>query len=454
MNYLVVDLGTGNGRVILVDDKGNIKNLKSFENRYYVDKKYKDAKYFIPSEWKEKIFNAIKEIRAENPNDDISAISSTGARQSIILYNKNGDFLGLPNIDNRGKEYLSEINSTKIEILTSKWFTEDFPSTKIYGFSKKYQKDYKEITTFTSLSEWIAEIFTNKLVITHTQACETLLYNIKTKNWDKTLCEKFNIDIKILPSISETGTNLGKINTNIQNELNLNECNFILGGADTQIGLYDIATQENIIIMAGTTTPIIRISDKINQSPFWTSIYFEDKYMVECNVGMSGLNYQKFKNNFFKDYSYKDLDDIILNKNNFKCIVHFTSLNFMDKKSKKYGEILSDIPLNFDKTDMLYSLVADMACSIYEQYKNLDCQGRIIGLGGGFQSRALSQMLCNLVQCEIVLPLGYEQSTVLGAVRIINKTLGIKNTISKKYEIFKPEQDILIHKYYKEWKKL
>ena len=44
INYLMVDLGTGNSRVALVSSVGKIIDLISFENTYYPDHLYADAR--------------------------------------------------------------------------------------------------------------------------------------------------------------------------------------------------------------------------------------------------------------------------------------------------------------------------------------------------------------------------------------------------------------------------
>ena len=103
-HYMIVDIGTGNSRVALVREDGALICVKTFENIYYIDEAYEDAQYFDPSFWKRNILGLCREIIHMYPNITIDAISSSGARESIVLINrKQEDFYGLPNIDNRGK---------------------------------------------------------------------------------------------------------------------------------------------------------------------------------------------------------------------------------------------------------------------------------------------------------------------------------------------------------------
>lgn len=180
---LIIDIGTGSTRVALVSNELKIIAVKSFKNHYYVDSMYQDAKYFLPIELKDKIFLNIQELIKENSNCKIKYISSSAARESVVLIDSNGEeYYGLPNIDNRGEKWKKDVpNREYIEKYTGRPLTEDFVALKLYGFKKRgklYEKLYKVI----SLSEWIGYIFSNKILMEYSQACETQLFNIYEKN--------------------------------------------------------------------------------------------------------------------------------------------------------------------------------------------------------------------------------------------------------------------------------
>ena len=153
-NYLVVDMGTGNSRVGLVSADGTIWGIRNYENQYYKDKQYEDAQYFLPEEWENNLLGGCKELLKEFPEHPVRAITSSGARESIVLYNKVGKaYLGLPNIDNRGRAWMAEIEDrTFIYEKTGRWVTEDFPAAKLMGYRKKYPEEFAGIAKITSLS--------------------------------------------------------------------------------------------------------------------------------------------------------------------------------------------------------------------------------------------------------------------------------------------------------------
>lgn len=467
-NYIVVDLGTGNSRIALVSSDGNIIDIRSFENIYHIDDLYEDAQYFLPEEWEKTILEKCKEIMQAHPDVEVSAITSAGARESIVLIDKEGSaFLGLPNIDNRGRAWMDEIpHKEYIYEKTGRWVTEDFPAAKLYGYRKKYEKEYSNIAGITSLSEWIGWIFTGMLVIEPSQACETQLFDIEKLEWSEKICAYYGIDMSILPKVMVAGESIGPITKEISEKVLLSEnTEFIIGGADTQVAVKGSGISVGDVgIVAGTTSPVVSIVDYKyydKQERCWTDCNIGGKtYQVETNPGVTGLNYQRFKKAFFNDISYAELDRIMETKKEFLCTASYSSLDFARKKSLKKGGFVMNAPFSaeVDKTDFLWALVADMACAILVQYQSF-CEmiphkkNYILGCGGGFQSDVLCQMISTLTGKRLIIRKGYEQASVLGCVSICNDYYQIPNKHHEEVlKSFLPEDSALVKEYFPVWR--
>lgn len=462
-NYLVIDLGTGNTKVAIISSLGKILGIKSFENIYYKDSDYDDAQFFIPNEWKEKILECCYDL-LKDKNLKISAVTSTGARQSIVLYDEYYNcFLGLPNIDNRGKESIKKLEDNHIVYKkTGRWLTEDFPAAKLLGLKDKKIDIYNKIFKFTSISEWIGEIFTGKIAIEPSQACETQLYNIMSKNWDDELCKLYGINPKILPNILNSGEILGKIN--IMELPELKDIPFIIGGADTQIAIKSSDFKlGDVGIISGTTSPIVMLSKEIYYDSLercWVDCDLKaSNYQIETNPGVTGLNYQRLKNNFMSDISYEEIEKNLKNKKEYFTIASFSTLNFTKKISFKKGGFITKTPFNekIDVIDLMWATLGDIAASIYFQYKELteilpNKNDYIIGYGGGFRSEILCQMIVDLTGKKLYLNEGFEQASLYGCLRICNEYYNFKPEKENKFfKIYFPKKDSLIKKYYNEW---
>lgn len=467
--YLAVDLGTGNSRVALVTSEGAILGMRSFANTYYRDERYEDAQYFLPEEWKGKILRGCAELCGEHPDLRVSAISSAGARQSIVLLDRNGNaFYGLPNIDNRGRAYMDEVpDQEEIYRISGKWVTEDFDAAKLLGLRKVYPERYRRISKITSVSEWIARIFTGRTVIEPSQACETQLYDIGERKWSEKVCNCYGFGMEILPELCAAGTAAGPILPEYRTLLGLtDDAVFVVGGADTQIALRQVEIGVgDIAVVSGTTSPVVTLMKEKFHDPrqrVWTDANLGGKtYQIEMNPGVTGLNYQRICGMLAGDRSYEELEKAYALKTAFHCTASFSSLLFYERRPLRRGGFFMRSPLDaaIDKTDLLWSVLGDIACSIYEQYSNLrsltgNHSTYLLGCGGGFQSRALCQMLSDLTGCELRLRSGFDQATVQGLTLVCNECLGEPGPGSGGAWItYEPRTSQLIHRYYPVWLK-
>lgn len=466
-NYLTIDIGTGTTKLSLFRDDGYLYDFVSIKNKYYSDSKYRDATYFLPTEMKDMIFQGIDHILNKNPEIKVDAISSAGARQSIILIDIEGkEVIGLPNIDNRGKEFLDKIKEQEdIYKLTGKWVTEDFPAAKILGYKSLYEKEYEKCKTFTSISEWIGYVFTGILSIEPSQSGETQLYDIHNNTFTEKLANKYGIESLDFPEIINSGENLGKVKKSwIEKYPQFKDAVFVVGGADTQIALIGKnLSQGSLAIVSGTTSPIVSIStspifDK--EERLWVDSNLRgENYLLEVNPGSTGLNYQRFKDGFLTDYTYEELEKEYEKIDCVRVTCSFTSLRFTEKLSQKRGGFFTKAPLPTDITSIEFgwAILGDIACSIYEQLLVLEnitkeYYQKIIGVGFGFSSNTLCQMISDLTKKIIILPYNFQNATSCGLVYLCNEYFKIKNKNVSLEKTYYPQKNSLILDYYDKWK--
>ena len=465
--YLTVDIGTGSTRVALVGSDGHVAAMRSIANTCRRDEAYSDSQYFLPAEREEKLLAAIDELQSENPGISVSAVTSAGTRQTLILLDREGKaFYALPNIDNRGRDFMDEITDREyIYEHSGKWVTEDFCAAKLYGLRKLRPELYDEIGTVVSESEWVAHIFTGKAVFEPSQACETQLYDLESKSWSARICELYGVDMSILPPLVPSGTSLGKLLPEMVRRFPmLKDAQFIVGGADTQAALNQTGIQRgDIAVISGTTSPVVTLTENKfydEKQRVWTDANLRaDGFVIEMNPGVTGLNYQRIKDALCPDMSYQQLEREFAKKKDFCCTASFSSLLFYEQRSLKNGGFFMRSPLrpDMDRVDMVWAVLADVACAIYEQLFRLKAltgadRPYILCAGGGFRSETLCRMLADLSGLELRLKPGFEEATVNGLVSICNAALGEETDSASKDDIvFTPEENTLIHSYHAAW---
>ena len=111
---------------------------------------------------------------------------------------------------------------------------------------------------------------------------------------------------------------------------------------------------------------------------------------------------------------------------------------------------------NLDRFDFAYAMIADIACSIHQQYKSL-CdmvpfgKDYILGCGGGFQSTVLCQMIADLTGKTLVIRKGFEQASLLGCVKICNDYFDIPSVQNQEQFVYEPNNNACLEQYYKQW---
>ncbi len=429
--FLVIDIGTGNTRAAIVDSNKNIVKISRFTNSYTIDSAYANGQYFMPEEMYSKIVSAIKEVVKGGYENKISAVISTSARETIILFDKDGKaYYGIPNIDRRGEKWMNEVpNHDEIYNKTGKWVTSLFSAGKLLGLKKVHKDIYDKMHKITSLSDWVGAELTGEIKIEISHACETQLFDIHKQEFSNELCKMFGIDYNILPQTIKSGMVLGNLT---QNALKLTglEGNipFIVGGADTQMGAYGAKVNyDECVIVSGTTTPVVKRVENIlidEKKRCWTDSFCRGEgYLIETNAGSTGLNFQRYKDNFLPDVDFKTLDEKLSEMNELKVFASFGTILFESAKSLKVGGFITPTPFpqNLDRFDLAYSIMLDMAFSISHQVKMLNEVTKnendyLYACGGTMKSPLLPQLIANLTNKRIIIKKDYEQSTIMGCV--------------------------------------
>ncbi|WP_102346215.1 FGGY-family carbohydrate kinase [Bacillus sp. Marseille-P3661] len=464
--YLIIDVGTGNTRVGIASTTGTVLAVESIETKYYRESAYPDSQSFKPEEMFDKIKNLIKHVLAKTPDVRIMSILSTSQREGIVLIDEEGQsILGLPNIDNRGLEWESEIKDfKKVYGLTGRWPTTVFSALKLRGVKERLPQIWKRIHAFTSVSDWIGYEFTGELVYEPSQASETLLFDVKEGCWSQELCDIFSINYSWLPRIQKCGSVLGKINPELASELNLSpETIFIVGGADTQLAVKGGSPQlDDIVIVSGTTTPIAKKVDSYSVDHLarcWVNRHVnEGEFIIETNAGVTGLNYQRLKKVFFPDKDYAEIEKEVLKLEKPTSIASFGTLVFDKNLPLASGGFLLDAPFNQDLTaaDFVFGILFDIASSIKYNFDVMlaisnSNKDYVLGCGGGFQGSVLPQLLADLLQRKIIIKEGYSQASIQGGVIICNDALGIRNVEKETLKVFQPSSNDHLQSLYQKW---
>lgn len=466
--YLIIDIGTGNARVGVVTPKGDILGITRENVHYITDSNYEESIYFEPEELWSQILRLSKVALAEAGDVEILAITATSQREGIVVIDADGkSLLGMPNIDHRGRKWEPDlIDKDTVYQLSGRFPTSLFSAFKLVGVREVYPDLFKEITSVMSISDWIQYKFSGIVGYEHSQASETLLYDVEQKKWSTLLPKLFNLSSDILPPLKDSGTILGPVIKTVSEYLQINEhAIVVVGGSDTQLAIRSMEPSANdVVIVSGTTTPIIKIVDqyeKDDNQRTWTSRHIDqNNFILEANAGVTGLNYQRLKEIFYPNEGYEVIEKELDETTYTQCIASLGSLIADEDEPLIKGGFIFNAPVSHQLTrgSFVFSILWDIACSIFENYKFL-CdvskheESYIWACGGGIESKKLRQFLANLLGKSIRIRTTFRQASVLGGTFICNDALGITNVTPEILEETFPEDQERFNQLYLEWQK-
>ncbi|WP_346237524.1 FGGY-family carbohydrate kinase [Niabella insulamsoli] len=469
--YIVVDIGTGNVRVAVVSATGAVLGVARGDIRYIRDELYKDAIYFEPDQLWRQITGlaalALKQAGAIN----IKAITTTSQREGIVLISADGRSLtGLPNIDHRGREWEDKIaDKNQVYQLAGRYPTSLFSAYKLEGIRRRRADLWQQCSYFLSISDWAAFKLSGVAAYEHSQASETLLYDVAAGTWSETLLKLFDLPSSYCPRLITSAETYGPILPGLAAQWGIDKSAIVVvGGGDTQLAIKSTQPSvDDIVIVSGTTTPIVKIVDDYitdEKRRTWTNRDIDPKrFIFEANAGVTGLNYQRLKEVFYPNESYDVIEQELGDQPQTLCQASLGSLIASESKPLLNGGFVFPVPVSHElsRSSFVWATLLDIAFSIASNYKVLKTLSGhevdyIWACGGGLQSRALRQAIANTINKKVLVRQGFEQASAVGGAMICNQALGLKTNIAdQQVEAVAPQPEWL-EKYqeiFETWKK-
>jgi len=465
--YLIVDIGTGNARVGVATPSGEILSIKRENVHYESDTNYEESIFFNPNELWDQILHLAKDALAEAGDVKINAITATSQREGIVVIDAEGNsLLGMPNIDHRGRKWEKDLtDKDTVYNLSGRYPTSLFSAFKLVGVREVYPDLFDKIACVMSISDWIQYKFSGVTCYEHSQASETLLYDVEKKQWSNILLDLFHLPANILPQLKNATSVLGTILPEVANTLAINaEAAVVVGGGDTQLAIRSMDPSANdVVIVSGTTTPIIKIVDtyeKDEDQRTWTSRHIDEhNFILEANAGVTGLNYQRLKEIFYPNEGYDVIERELEDATYSQCVASLGSLIADEEEPLTKGGFIFNAPVSHQLTrgSFVFAILWDIACSIYENYKFLCAvsphnESYIWACGGGVESRKLRQFIANLFGKSIKIRDTFRQASVLGGVFVCNDALHVQNISPELLEEIHPQDHEEFEQLYLEWK--
>lgn len=214
---MALDQGTTSSRCILFNTNGDIVNMAKKEiTQYYPELGYVEHN---PLEiWSSQLGVCLEALALENADyNDIIAIGITNQRETTIVWDKNTGkpiYYAIVWQCKRTADYVEEIKKTpmantikeKTGLLPDAYFSATKIKWILDHVDGAREKARNGELLFGTVDTWLIWNLTKGKVhaTDYTNASRTMLFNIHTLEWDKELCDYFDIPMEMLPEVKSS----------------------------------------------------------------------------------------------------------------------------------------------------------------------------------------------------------------------------------------------------------
>jgi len=242
---MALDAGTGSVRAVLFDLDGNQLGVSQQEWQHREDPRYPGSMDFDWTHNWELASGCIRQVLAKtkiNPAD-IKAISTTCMREGIVLYDRDcKEIWACANVDARSDDEVVELiqksPALEREIYKISGQTYALGALPRILWVKNKMPDVYEKTAYVGMfNDWLILRLTGVMSIEPSNGSTTGIFNLATRDWDRTIMEKCGLKTDIFPKVYESGTIVATVSDEAAIQTGLAAGTpVVAGGGDAQLG--------------------------------------------------------------------------------------------------------------------------------------------------------------------------------------------------------------------------
>jgi len=237
--------------------------------------------------------------RAKAQPRDVLGLAVTGMRHGLVLLDSDGrELFAVSRNDARAVAESLELANAHGDLIyqrTGRWPLPISTAARLRWLAAHLPDLYGRAAVALSLSDWLAFRLCGQLATEPTLAGESLVFDLKTRDWAWDLIEELELPRRLFPAVREAGGLLGSLSVAAAAALGLEPgIPVAVGGADTQCGLLGAGVIEpgGLAAVAGTTTSVQQVIERPLLDPagrLWTGHHLiPGRWVLESNAGAAG----------------------------------------------------------------------------------------------------------------------------------------------------------------------
>ncbi len=235
MLYIGIDLGTSAVKLLLMDEKGEIKNIVSKEYPlYFPNPGWSEQK---PEDWYEQTMAGLKELLKDADKSQVAGISFGGQMHGLVILDKDDNVIRPALLWNDGRtfeecDYLNNvIGKETLSKYTANISFTGFTAPKILWVKNKEPENFAKIEKIMLPKDYIAYKLTGVHCTDVSDASGMLIFDVENRCWSKEMCDICGITEKQLAKIYESYETVGTVLPEIAAQLGISENVKVAAGA-------------------------------------------------------------------------------------------------------------------------------------------------------------------------------------------------------------------------------
>ncbi|WP_053218171.1 xylulokinase [Virgibacillus senegalensis] len=450
---MAIDIGTTSVKCLVMNAEG--VTLTSSSHGYQIINRHPSWVEQCPDDWCNAVIRSIKNCLIDIDSKDIKAISFSGHMSALVMVDEEGEPL-YPSIlitDTRSSKqtsFLRERYLERVSKVTGNEPLDAFTLSKLLWVKEEYPDLLGRTSKFLFPKDYVRYKITGLMGTDPTDAGNSLLYDIKKKDWNWEFINELDIPESIFPAISNTTAIFGQVSKKAASLTGLKEGTpVVTGGADmacSQVGTGAILEGVMAITLSTSGQVVMAVPGPheygIGKVTFHPAVNTESMYtMGTIFTGGLGVEWG-YKLLFNKERldktDYKELG--ILTKEMEGCSPGSEGLLFLPflvGSSTPHFDTTDraswvGLSLNQDKALLLHSILEGITFNILENVnvvKKIAGNAHKVHIGaGGSRNRVWCQMIADVLGMDIC-TLSNRDGSALGAAIIAGTGIGLFSSI-------------------------
>lgn len=225
MLYIGIDLGTSAVKLLMMDEKGKIRNIVSRE--YPISFPKPGWSEQNPQDWYSACLDGLKELTALRGEEKIGGISFGGQMHGLVILDEADEVIRPAILWNDGRtgeetEYLNQvIGKDRLSQYTANIAFAGFTAPKLLWVKKHEPEKFKRIRKIMLPKDYIAYRLTGAHTTDPSDASGMLLFDVKHRCWSDEMLKICGIQREQMPKVVESYEIIGTLKPEVSEYLEI-----------------------------------------------------------------------------------------------------------------------------------------------------------------------------------------------------------------------------------------